>query len=194
MRSSDIMIDIETLGTTPGCVIISIGACTFSPTDGTAGCQTFYDRIDISDAVGAGLAIEPDTVIWWLVQDADSRAELTRTDGRSTLSDALDNLGEWFTEIGANPETQVWANGASFDFPILEAAYRAVHKAPPWNYRQLRCYRTARKILPSIEELTPQGIKHHALCDAHYQARVLSAILTRVRELETQCLSGTLPK
>ena len=103
MRSSDIMIDIETLGTTPGCVVTSIGACTFSPTDGTAGLQTFYDRIDISDAVGAGLVIEPDTVIWWMGQDADSRAELTRTDGRSTLSDALDNLGEWFTEVGADP-------------------------------------------------------------------------------------------
>ena len=185
MTTPHIMLDIETLGTTPGCVIASIGACTFDPESGEVARQTFYDLIDIGDAVGAGLTIEYGTVLWWLRQSDEARAEITRQDARSPLKEALDNLSAWYLEIGADEHTQVWCNGASFDFTILEAAYRAVNAVSPWSYWQLRCARTARNLLPACE--TPrQGVAHNALADAIYQAQCLCAAMRGTADLSRQ--------
>lgn len=178
MTTTHIMLDIETLGTRPGCVIASIGACTFDPETGAVARQTFYDVIDIPDAVAAGLVIEPGTVLWWMRQDDVSRAEITRQGGRSTLIDALSSFSAWFSEVGATESTQVWANGASFDFPILEAGYRAAGLTAPWAYWQQRCFRTARKLLP-VFETRMQGTKHNALDDAKHQAELLVVALRR---------------
>lgn len=185
MSASHIMIDIETLGTQPGCVIASIGACTFDPDTGAVARQTFYDLVDIADAVGAGLAIEAGTVLWWMRQDNESRAEITREDCRAPLREALASLNEWFAEVGAHKKTAVWANGASFDFPILEAGYRAVGLSAPWAYWQQRCFRTAAKLLPVREERM-RGVKHNALDDAIYQARQLVCALRRQADAQAK--------
>jgi hypothetical protein len=47
----NVMIDIETLGTRPGSVILSIGACRFGA-DGIG--EEFYRAIDVLDSLMAG--------------------------------------------------------------------------------------------------------------------------------------------
>ena len=40
-----------------------------------------------------------------------------------------------------NPR-EIWCNGASFDFPMLDAAFRAMGGKVPWEYWQQRDVRT----------------------------------------------------
>lgn len=55
----DIMVDIETLGRKPGCVILSIGCVAF---DG----KEFYVNIDPFKMKDEGVFhVDPDTSKWW---------------------------------------------------------------------------------------------------------------------------------
>lgn len=50
----DVMLDIETLGTKPGCMVLSVGACTFNLATGEIG-DEFYMTLQMNpqQAVGA---------------------------------------------------------------------------------------------------------------------------------------------
>lgn len=62
----NVMIDLETFGTRPGSVIVSIGAVEFSM-DGIG--EAYYRAIDVASSLLAGLTIDEITVKWWREQD-----------------------------------------------------------------------------------------------------------------------------
>jgi len=162
-----IMLDIETLGLEPGCVILSIGACRFDH-DGPTG-EELYCELDIADCRGHGLTVDDETYEWW--REQGERAPL---DGETPLRDALCYLEN--TVSGAD---ELWANSPKFDMAILEAAYDAVGLDAPWAYHELRDVRTLRA-LPAAVELEMEGREHHALDDARHQAREVAATLQSV--------------
>ena len=57
---SRVMLDIETLGTEPGCAIVSVGAARWS-IDGV-GDERLYREVSLSSCGAAGLEIDPDTL------------------------------------------------------------------------------------------------------------------------------------
>ena len=70
---SRIMVDLETLGTAPGSVILSIGAVRFDVEKGLL--DEFYVNIDVESSQRLGLTIDGDTVMWWLKQSDAARAK-----------------------------------------------------------------------------------------------------------------------
>ena len=166
------MIDTETLGTDPGCVVLSIGACRFDPVEGVDQRDTYYAEIDRASALDAGLEIDGDTLEWWY----DKPADLRPFGGDTPLSAALLDLSEFLD--GA---AKYWANSPAFDLAILEDAYAAVDLAPPWRYWEWRDVRTVRD-LPGAAELPHTGREHHALDDAIHQAREVRTTLDRLKE------------
>jgi|APHM01.1.fsa_nt_gi hypothetical protein len=164
-----VMVDIETLGTMPGCVILSVGACYFEPGNGVVG-ERFYTEIDKQSCREAGLTVDEETEAWWESQDDD----LVPLDGDTSLSVALDDLRHF-----AFRADEVWANGPAFDCAILEAAYHAVDIEPPWEYHEERDVRTIRA-LPGAVELEFGGRKHNALDDAVHQASEVAATLDQL--------------
>lgn len=160
-----LMIDIETLGTNPGCVILSIGAVEFHSEGITS---EFHAHIDPRSACNAGLTIEPDTVMWWLGQTQEAQKKLVEADTVS-LHDAL----EAFVDTFEWKDLRVWANGASFDFPILKAAFDAVGRSIPWAYYNETDYRTLKNIVgKSVFDTlrVSPTTAHDALADARAQA------------------------
>lgn len=157
----DLMLDIETLGTRPGCVILSIAAVpfnVFSPLD------YFYERVSSESCVGRGLSIDAKTAEWWLRQSAQARDEAFG--GSLSIDIALVKLSDYITELG---EVVVWGNGASFDAPILEAAYDVCNIKVPWKYTNARCFRTLKELFPAVPYRKPV-FAHNALEDAKAQA------------------------
>lgn len=162
------MIDIETLGTTPGCVVLSIGACEFS--EKGIGKQ-FYTSIKPESCVEWGLTIDPNTVLWWFDQSQDARDFITK--GKHVdLDIALAEFRAAFKWKGKN----VWCNGANFDFPILTAAHKAIGVSVPWEYWAINDYRTIKNIAGrdlfdacKVEAV----VAHNALSDAVAQAETL---------------------
>lgn len=160
-----VMVDIETLGTEPGCVILSIGAVEF---DADELGREFYESVDVESCEDVGLEIDAGTLHWWLDQDDNAREVLT---GGRDLEDALRQFNRFL-----NGFDEVWANSPTFDCAILEAAYEAVGFRIPWEFWELRDHRTLKE-LPGAAELEQEGTEHDALDDARHQARVASLTL-----------------
>ncbi len=157
-----IMLDLETLGMKPGAVIFSIGAVKFG---GGKITDEFYSRVDIASCVSMGMKIEPDTLLWWMNQSEEARAELTNPD-REWLATALVRFHAW-----AGIGIQIWGNGAAFDNVLFSAAYDHAGLAiPAWAHRQSMCYRTVRDLNPQLPIEHMIGVKHNALDDARAQA------------------------
>lgn len=181
-----IEIDIETLGTRAGCSVLSIGACEFS--DKGVGKQ-FYEVISLESCEQWGLKIDPRTVLWWFGQNDEARKNVS--EGKKVELDiALTSLTAAFDWKGK----QVWCNGASFDFPILTAAYDAIGHNVPWEYWAQMDYRTLKALVPRdvYEKVKVEAaVKHNALCDAVAQAETTIQLM---RYLSGQELPVKRPK
>lgn len=165
MKANRIMLDLETLGTRPGSVILSIGAVRF---DERAVLGTFYERVDARDAQNRGLSIDADTVLWWMAQSPEARAEIAQPGW--TLPAVLEGFTAWAGEVD-----ELWGNGASFDPVLLAAAYHVCGAVPPWQFWRERCFRTLKETFPDFKPVRA-GTHHNALDDAMHQATWLLAI------------------
>ena len=161
----DVMVDIETLGTEPGCVVLTVGACTMqkNPEDR----MVYSAALDWEAQVKSGRAVNPGTLKWWMDQSPAARAEAFEGD-RVPVQDFADDFARWWQSVGAE---RIWSHGSSFDVPILESL------APmPWKFWNARDTRT----LYSFAGVTPKrgNDHHHALADAMVQTDAVWSALT----------------
>lgn len=166
-HNGNVMIDIETVGTNPGDVIISVGAVRFSEESGVT--ESFMRSVDIESAEAAGLNIDGATVKWWMSQSEAAREQFT---GGDSLKSVLQELTD-FVEGEGEGTPVVWANSPAFDCVILEAGYDSVGLSVPWRYSECRDYRTLRKHLSGWPDVEQTGTKHDAVDDAKFQAQTL---------------------
>lgn len=165
----NIMVDLETLGSTPGCVILSIGAVAFSlePPHLDEG---FYVVLSTDDCMEHYLAQEPDTVAWWDRQSEEARQVINQARDPKTSVPLKLGLEKFNEYLGNNPrQTALWGNGSDFDNAILAVAYRMAGMKPAWDHCNNRCYRTLKNLVrgPKLERV---GTYHNALDDARSQA------------------------
>lgn len=158
-----VMIDLETLGTRPGCAIASVGACVFSM-KGIG--NTFYGVVDI--ATTSMLSIDASTVKWWFEQSHEAQA-VFRDPNMRPLIEVLKDFRKWFDDNGG---VQVWGHGASFDAPILETAFYVRALEPPFTFAEMRDTRTVYD-LTGVYPDRSKGLHHHALHDAIVQAEAV---------------------
>lgn len=175
----DVMLDIETLGTRPGSVVWAIGAVAMNLEQGIVNNSVFYSVINVESARQIGLTVDDATLTWWRTQDHTALTELhtaMQSDGGIPIKTALTEFGVWLSQYNSE-KVRVWGNGADFDQPLLAEAYYKADLTPPWSWRNNRCYRTIKNTLPGPKFIQPE-IKHHALYDAHAQARHLMMLLS----------------
>jgi hypothetical protein len=177
---NNIMLDLETLGTTPGSVVLSIGAVAFDKDEGLGA--TFYRTISVASSMKAGLTIDASTLLWWSKQDRAAYQEALDKNAEK-LEDVLHDFGQWLLHIGEGEyrEHKLWGNGADFDLTLLLACYRAVDSTfePPWKFWNHRCYRTLKALYPEVP--AEKRNNHNALDDARNQAEHAVAILRAMR-------------
>lgn len=175
-----IMVDLETLGTAPGSVILSIGAVRFDVEEGLL--DEFYVNIDVESSQRLGLTIDGATVMWWMKQSDAARAKLSEGSGED-VGVALGKFLAWANKD--SPVDELWGNGADFDNVLLASVGRKLSEDPryagawgsvrPSLYRQNRCYRTLKNL--SKIPFTKPVVAHDALEDAKAQAVHLIEIL-----------------
>jgi hypothetical protein len=170
------MIDLETLGSTPGCPILSIGAAEFFPSRDSLG-ERFYKNVDLQSCIGLGLKPEGGAFYWWLQQSQAARLALVNE--VQPLSEALLAFGEFvFFEGPKEEQPCVWGHGPSFDLAVLSAAYAVTPQPKPWHYRQERDTRTILDLAGMRMGENPEG--HHALRDAETQALTIMTALRKI--------------
>jgi hypothetical protein len=175
----DFMIDIETLGTDPSSVILSIGAVMFDIETGEM-IDDFYEEISPKQP---GRYVDIDTVRWWV--ERDPAVFLSITSASMELDTALTGLHAFVTWSGVNviDETRsrkrVWAKPPKFDAAMLENAFQQCSIPVPWDHRELMDLRTYMSLYHGerpLFSLEVEGKKHNALHDAKIQARICSHI------------------
>jgi hypothetical protein len=180
-----LMIDIETLATTPDAVILTIGAQAFDPFGTGYYDKHFYSRIDIDSQLNR--AVEDSTVEWWSRQTEDARQEAFSEQDRMPLDQALETLSKLIWQ-----STIVWANGPTFDMVILEHAYKSYSMRLPWQYYRVRDCRTVFSLYPTDRLLKPgvmpividgkphRPASHNALDDCRRQIDILQFTLDKL--------------
>lgn len=178
---TEIALDLETLGTHAGCVILSIGAVAHVPGRPQDEKEEFYSAIDLPSCQAAGLKIEGDTLTWWLGQPIEVRA--AAFDGTLSIQYVLVQFADWLKSVASKDGIEIYGKGPSFDCAILAAAYTAIGIERPWDYRDERCVRTtiaeATRILgeDGVAELVARSeVPHHALYDARAEMQSLIAL------------------
>lgn len=168
------MIDIETLGAKPGCVVLEIGVvCNVSnPYDanGNGADWSASCHVDISQQPDA--IIDPATLRWWMRHPvAFDRLTKAQLAGQTVSpAAAIDTLEAMLRGVD-----EVWANSPSFDCAILAEFVSRYAGAVPWRYVQERDFRTARALRPDVPYERPADA-HSALADATAQAEHLKKL------------------
>jgi len=183
------MLDLETLGLEPGCGIIQVGLAAFN----TVNPQliTYSKRWDISteENLMLGFTSNPATMRWWKEeQEGIPQGRFYERRYRNmayTLAEVGSVLDDYWYNHGFH---SIWAKPATFDFPILNAAYDKLGVERPRilrseNFRYWNCWQTLKNTIlaatPDLNKLPPfnDKVEHDAQMDAILQAKQCSIIL-----------------
>lgn len=172
-KYTDIMIDHETLGTSPDSAIISIGAVRFNLDSNEIDDTAFYASISVDSNLAAGRKIDESTLLWWMKQSPE--AQKVFHEPKMSLEAALTEFLDWFGPT--DKDVRVWSNGADFDIPQLVNAMMYFGWEQPWKFYNNRCFRTFKSLPMAKRAKKPLAVvKHNALSDAIAQAQHAQAI------------------
>lgn len=175
-NTSDVMVDLETLGVDSDAAIVSLGAVRFNLEDtdtdldliANSTGRVMYGVIRIDDAMKWGKA-DAGTVRWWLNQHDDARSIFKFGGPTEYLRTMLIYFND-FVKIDDERGRNVWGNGSGFDCVILESAYKKQQLSTTWNFTQQRDMRTikdlAKRINHKVNNELDVGVRHNALDDA----------------------------
>lgn len=164
---TDLMIDLETLGTGPDAVIVSIGAVFFDIETKTLG-PTFEMVLDVQSQLNYGRKIDADTLKWWFSQeDAAKKVFHEKSTGPITVLDAF----YYFCNVNSTTKTlKAWGNGSTFDITLMESILKTYSRQVPWGYNGVMDLRTFKRFVGGGEQIQKVGVAHNALDDAKSQA------------------------
>ena len=177
--NNELMIDIETTGTEPGCKVLTIGAFGF---DKEGNQCEFYVRFD-NNKLSKLFNDDPNTMAWWQSQSNEAYAQAFG--GTEDPQKGLADFKQWILtkfDTGKFGNFKVWCRGLDFDFPILKQFFKVFGFKFPWNFWQQYDYRTVANIFPVIKNAESNGLKHVALEDAKAQMRGLRAFYTLIKD------------
>lgn len=169
----DIMLDLETLGTEPNAVIMSIGMVAFDAANNKLGPE-FYTPVSVLSSIAEGFRYSDSTLNWWERQTPAARAVLADALTTAITPRAASNgVREYLQQF--SPDVRVWGNGAAFDNELLRGYLRKYYPVPMWKFWNDRCYRTLNALMAArVEKTDPLaarvGTYHNALDDAKTQA------------------------
>jgi len=170
----DIMLDIETLGTCPDCVVLTLGAVKFDPySSEIAG--GIYCKPDVDEQIAQGRIVREDTMEWWGTQAEAVREEALGMEGRIPVTQMLQELNRFL--VGAK---NIWAQGTVFDIGILEHLFRQYNMTANWDFWQIADSRTLFKIHGDPREKNKEGL-HNALEDCVSQAEAIQEIYRQLK-------------
>lgn len=162
------MADIETLGTRPDCVVLSIALVKFD-LDGEDTFESilddpsrvFYTTLDT--AAQSHRTIQQSTLDWW--KQFPQQRELIDSARKHHPRDALIAVNNWVE----NDKPNLWGNGATFDNVIINDLYETFAVNSAFPYYQARDLRTLKQLAgkPKLPFSNPQP--HNALYDAAYE-------------------------
>lgn len=183
--ANDLMIDLETLDTSPYCVILTIGVVRFDPKgDGVVERlelrPTVEDQTEIYNRI-----INEDTLRWWSKQSPEALEEALGDNGRTSFKSCMETLYKFSWNRRA-----VWSNGAGFDIVACETSMRQTlthYPNPiPWPFYTVRDTRTLYEIAGVKLKDNGHVTSHKAVEDAERQAVVVQEAYKKLNLIQNK--------
>lgn len=192
------MIDIESLGKTPGSIIVSIGIFNFylvRKIDGLIdilATETLRIDIDIQDSIDWGLTIDWDTLKEFWIDKVGIQHLVNLNSDTVNLEEGLNRLHS-FTK----GSSYTWANHDKFDLGLIEKACDTVGVvSSSWTFWQCQDAATVYKIVYSSKKerdevkkkVTPlsheytKGKEHDPVFDSVLQTMLLLDCFNKINE------------
>jgi len=167
---NNIMIDIETLGTSNNALITQVGACYFDRQTGIIG-DKFSMNVQIQDGLNNGFEVDAGAIKFWLEHTPTFLKEAV------PVKEMLGKLREFISK-----KTLIWSH-ATFDAVILKNAYRRFKEKTPFSFRNVRDIRTLVD-LAHIKYKKKEGDdkSHDALEDCIYQVKYCCECFKKLKE------------
>lgn len=184
MKYTDVMLDIETLGTFPGVAIMEIGAVLFNVNTGEISEKyVFQSTLNSQTQIDNGFKYNLNTIKWW---EKENPTLFKKLRGSTTNYVKVGKeFQKWYRSLPNYVDLRIWGNSARFDIGILEGFYRksiGFDFIPFWNSWNERCFRTINNLDPTYRNLIPfEGTKHDPLDDAKHQIKVLSGLVKKYK-------------
>ena len=174
-----LVLDLETLDTIPNSVILSLGCSLFafeeSNMDFNHYIETgFYVKLKATEQIKSGRTTSKDTINWWKTQGEEAKSVLFPQKIDKTLAEGLVLFSEYLNNSRYNfKKSYCWCRGSSFDWPIMDDAFRQHELKLPYNGWKIRDIKTAIDIMAGtdngayiLRSGTPKEfIKHNSLHD-----------------------------
>lgn len=169
-----LMLDVETLSTATDAAVTQIAVVPFELDGSEVSEPKLNVRVDPQSCMDAGLRVDWSTVQWWMQQGREAQEAALPGPGVGVpLRTALELTEAYFRQFPR--DTKLWSNGASFDIPILDNAFRACNMQSPWRYSAARDTRTLAMMALNVVRPAPE-VQHDALSDAEAQALWVQAM------------------
>lgn len=179
MKERDLMLDIETLDTSPKAVVLSVGLVRFNPVSRDIA-EAAQIVLDLDEQLELGRVINPNTLRWWVSPDPKAPNKLETFRNQIAPEGAPPkNLADALSEIHDIAERvhRVWGNGVGFDNTILHSLSNDAIGASVWGYWKDRCFRTFARTFDAKAKLRKNAADHDALSDAKLQADWMADII-----------------
>lgn len=174
-----LVLDLETLDTIPTSVILSLGCSLFAFEEKKKNFDYyvdngFYVKLNPIEQIKSGRTTSQSTVDWWKKQGKAAQNVLIPEKTDSTLSEGLSLFSSYLNNSRYDfKKSYCWCRGSSFDWPIMDNAFRQHSLKLPYNGWKIRDIKTAVDILAGtdngaydLKSGTPQGfIMHDSLHD-----------------------------
>tara|TARA_B100001105_G_scaffold228450_1_gene199560 strand:- start:47 stop:577 length:531 start_codon:yes stop_codon:yes gene_type:complete len=168
-------IDIETLGTSPDTVVLTIGGIKFDPMADDGLHSQFYYRLDADEQIEMGRTVDEKTLEWWDKQDEEVKKEALETTGRVSTEQSLKALNKWLVGVD-----KIWCQGPVFDIGILENLYKQIGLHHNWPFYIIRDSRTLFSLMDKDPRKEIDFAAHNALADAIVQSLCIQKVYKKL--------------
>jgi len=167
---SHVMLDVEALGNSPTGVVTSIGAVQFCPVTGDIF-DTFKVNIGIQSSMNKGMQVDGKTLMFWFTQPREAQAAMLQDP--VPIEDALSQFRKWALALDGD-DMFWWANGANYDFVILENSLEACKVSLPWKRNRLMDMRVIKHLTGYKAPNAYYEDNHHdSLADCERQVKMM---------------------
>lgn len=172
----DLMLDLETLSTSPNAAVTQIGACFFDRKTGDIGdtfsvkCIPNFRHYDVDFS----------TVKWWTQQSEEARQSVF-SDDAIDINAAVLKFAMFLDKQDLGKDFRVWAMPSTFDVVIMEHAFKTEGLNVRWRYNAARDVRTVLEIAGfGKEDRVLPEVAHDALSDAVAQAKTVAKAFEKI--------------
>lgn len=171
---TDLMLDVETLGTHGKFVVLEIALVPFN-IEGTNGnsLTPFNENINIEEQLNKGFDIDVDTMKWWLSSERIKTLGSNLSKPRNSIRAAITDLHAYIIKF--ENLKRVWAT-ASLDYQAIDLLSAEANLPNPIPYQKRWCARTLREMyfLKSGVETYAKDNNHSAVDDCKNQIKYIT--------------------